>query len=89
MTHDSELKITGLTARPVLVPMARPLYTASGAVEQAALILIDIETNQGFTGRSYLFAFNSYTCYLQVLMPVLFQVPAHARRRKYQHLQSM
>jgi len=60
MTHDSELKITGLTARPVLVPMARPLYTASGAVEQASLILIDIETNQGLTGRSYLFAFTSH-----------------------------
>ena len=57
MIHDHELKITGLTARPVLVPMARPLFTASGAVEQAALILIDIDTDQGFIGRSYLFAF--------------------------------
>jgi len=57
MENDSELTITNLVARPVIVPMARPLHTASGAVEQAALILIDIETNQGFTGRSYLFAF--------------------------------
>ncbi len=60
MTKDNELKITGLTARPVLVPMARPLYTATGAIEQAALILIDIETDQGFTGRSYLFAFTAH-----------------------------
>ena len=43
-----------------MVPMARPLFTASGAVEQAALILIDIETNQGLTGRSYLFAFTPH-----------------------------
>ena len=57
MNIDSELKITGLLARPVQVPMARPLFTASGAIEHAALILIDINTNQGFTGRSYLFAF--------------------------------
>ncbi len=60
MTTDTELKITGVMARPVMVPMARPLYTASGAVEQAALILVDVETNQGFTGRSYLFAFTPH-----------------------------
>lgn len=60
MSTDSDLKITAVTARPVMVPMARPLHTASGAVEQAALILIDIETNQGLTGRSYLFAFTSH-----------------------------
>ena len=57
---DRDLKITAVTARPVMVPMARPLHTASGAVEQAALILIDIETNQGLIGRSYLFAFTPH-----------------------------
>ena len=60
MIKDSELKITGLTARAVRVPMARPLFTASGAIEHAALILIDVDTDQGFTGRSYLFAFTAH-----------------------------
>lgn len=60
MDNDGELTITRVIARPVLVPMARPLHTASGAVEQASLILIDIETNQGFIGRSYLFAFTPH-----------------------------
>lgn len=60
MIPDQTLTITGVTARPVVVPMARPLFTASGAVEQAALVLIDINTNQGFIGRSYLFAFTSH-----------------------------
>jgi len=60
MIKDSELKITGLTARAVRVPMARPLFTASGAIEHAALILIDVNTDQGFTGRSYLFAFTAH-----------------------------
>ncbi len=60
INNDNDLKITAVSARPVMVPMARPLHTASGAVEQAALVLIDIETNQGFTGRSYLFAFTSH-----------------------------
>lgn len=60
MVNSHELEISRLIARPVRVPMARPLYTASGAIEQASLILIDIETNQGFTGRSYLFAFTPH-----------------------------
>jgi len=40
--------------------MARPLHTASGAIEEVALVLVDITTNQGFTGRSYLFAFTRH-----------------------------
>lgn len=60
MTIECDLKITGVTARPVIVPMARPLHTASGAVEQAVLVLIDVATNRGFTGRSYLFAFTPH-----------------------------
>jgi len=57
MTCENDLKISEVLARPVMVPMARPLHTASGAIEQVALVLIDVKTNQGFTGRSYLFAF--------------------------------
>lgn len=60
MNTDKELLISKLTARPAVVPMARPLHTASGAVEQASLILIDIESSQGFIGRSYLFTFGSH-----------------------------
>ena len=50
------LTITGLQARPVIVPMRLPLHTATGAIDKAALVLIDLQTNQGITGRSYLFA---------------------------------
>ena len=60
MIKHSELKITALTARAVRVPIARPLFTASGAIEHAALILIDVDTDQGFTGHSYLFAFTPH-----------------------------
>lgn len=48
--------ITGIQARPVVVPMRMPLHTASGAIDKAALVLIDIYTSEGITGRSYLFA---------------------------------
>jgi mandelate racemase len=52
----ADLVITALRARPVVVPMRRPLHTASGAVTAAPLVLIDLETRAGITGRSYLFA---------------------------------
>ena len=53
---DSRLNILRIRARPVLVPMKLPLHTASGAIDQAALVLLDLETTAGITGRAYLFA---------------------------------
>ena len=49
------LHIRNLKARAVIAPMRRKLATASGAVERASLILIDLETEEGVTGISYLF----------------------------------
>lgn len=53
-----DARITGLRARPVMVPMKRPPLTASGPITEAALVLIDLETNIGVTGHSYLFAYS-------------------------------
>jgi len=50
-----KLKIRGLRARALAVPMRRPLATATGAVTIAPLLLLDLETDGGLTGRSYLF----------------------------------
>lgn len=49
--------ITKLTARPVLVPLVRPITTAVATIPKAPLVLIDIETNAGIVGRSYLFTY--------------------------------
>ncbi len=49
------LKVRGIKARPVAVPMKRPLATSTGLVGEAALLLIDLETDAGITGRAYLF----------------------------------
>jgi mandelate racemase len=51
------LSIRGLRARPVDVPMRRPLKTSGGLVGTAPLVLIDLATAEGFTGRSYLFCY--------------------------------
>lgn len=46
---------------PVVVPLARPMRTASGALPDCALGLIDIETDAGVTGHSYIFAYTPRT----------------------------
>ncbi len=51
------LKISNIRARAVTAPIKRPPMSASGAIDSAALVLIDLETDGGITGRTYLFAF--------------------------------
>ena len=45
--EDSSLVIRRIRARPVSVPMKLPLHTASGAIDRAALVLMDLETTAG------------------------------------------
>ena len=56
LKNVSTLKLRRVRARPVIVPMKLPLQTATGAIAKAALVLVDIETSGGVTGRAYLFA---------------------------------
>ena len=51
------LTIRNLRARAVLVPIKRPPQSASGSIPIAPLVLIDLETEQGVTGRSYVCAY--------------------------------
>ena len=55
------LTIRDIRARPVMVPFKRPPISASGALPHAALALIDLETEEGITGRSYVFGFAQWT----------------------------
>src|SRR5215208_7384117 len=55
MNLDSELTIRGLVVHAVDVPMNRPLKTGGGEVGSAATVLIDLLTEEGVTGCSYLF----------------------------------
>lgn len=49
--------ITNITLTPVVVPLGRPMRTASGALPGAALGLIDVETSAGVTGHAYIFTY--------------------------------
>src|SRR5689334_25365758 len=53
--------IKSVNARAVVTPMARPLRNAFGVIDVAPLLLIDVATDQGITGRSYLFAYSKVT----------------------------
>jgi mandelate racemase len=50
------MKIRSLRLRAVVAPMKRPLATSIASVTVAPLLLIDLETDAGVVGRSYLFA---------------------------------
>lgn len=51
------MRIEAIRVRPVAAPMKRPLATSTGKLTEAALLLIDLQTDQGIVGRSYLFGF--------------------------------
>lgn len=57
------LTVRAVRATPVEVPMTYVLGTSAGAVRKAPLLLIDLETEEGITGRTYLF------CYLPASAP--------------------
>jgi len=57
MNRDSELVIGGLAVRAVDVPVRRPLETSGGVLSTAPLALIDLHTEQGITGSSYVFCY--------------------------------
>jgi mandelate racemase len=51
------LTFRSLRARGVQVPLRLPLQTSSGTIRVAPLALIDLETDEGVTGRTYLFCY--------------------------------
>ncbi len=55
------MRIRDLQARAVVAPLEPPVRTASGHVTQAPLLLIDLTTDEGIVGRSYLFGYHAFT----------------------------
>ncbi len=53
MTHG-RLTLKGVRARPVVVPLRRPVVSKVGYFREWPLILIDLYTNEGIVGHSYL-----------------------------------
>ena len=53
------MKIRSLQVRAVAVPMRRPLQASIAAVTVAPLLLVDLKTDGGIVGRSYLFTMST------------------------------
>src|SRR5215212_6756781 len=54
---SSVLTIRGLSTVAVEVPMTIPLGTSAATIREAPLLLVDVETEEGVVGRTYLFCY--------------------------------
>lgn len=71
------MKVRSLRVRAVVAPMKRPLAVSTGKVAESALLLLDLQTDEGVTGRSYLVAFGRHN-----LAPIAALVEAMAQMIK-------
>jgi mandelate racemase len=63
--NAARLTVRNIRAIPVKVPMTYVLGTSAQAVREAPLLLVDVETEEGVTGRTYQF------CYLPAAAPAI------------------
>jgi mandelate racemase len=70
----ARLTVRAIRARAVEVPMRHVLGTSQAAVRAAPLLLVDLETEEGITGRAYLF------CYLPASAPGIVAILAEIER---------
>src|SRR6202171_2000829 len=66
--------IRSVKAPAVDVPISRPVKNAFGVIRSAPLVLIDIATDQGITGRSYIFGYAKLT--LKPLVQLISEIGA-------------
>ncbi|MCV6591171.1 MAG: hypothetical protein OIF57_19420 [Marinobacterium sp.] len=66
MPNSPTLTVTHISAQAIRLPLGRPYRTAAGTVTQVPLILIELHSARGVTGRSILFAYSDMT-----LLPLL------------------
>jgi mandelate racemase len=53
--------IRSVRARAIDAPISRPVKNAFGVIRSAPLVLIDVATDRGITGRAYIFAYTRLT----------------------------
>jgi mandelate racemase len=59
MSRGVALKVRGVRTFAVEVPMTYPLGTSAATVRRAPLLLVDLETEEGITGRAYTFCYRA------------------------------
>src|ERR1700676_3595688 len=68
------LTIRAIRSVGVEVPMTYALGTSRGTITKAPLLLIDLETEEGVTGRSYLW------CYFPAAIPAIAKILEEVER---------
>jgi len=71
------LTIRGLRTTPVEAPMTYALGTSAATVRAAPLLLVDLETEQGVVGRTWLFGYRRSGC--RAIADVLHDIAAMAK----------
>jgi mandelate racemase len=74
------LTVRAVRATPVEVPLNFVLGTSATAIRRAPLLLIDLETEEGVTGRTYVF------CYLPAAAPAIMSLLGEIGFRKLARL---
>ncbi len=74
MAEASRLTVRAIRAVGVEVPMTYALGTSRGTITKAPLLLIDLDTEEGITGRSYLW------CYFPAAMPAIASILGEVER---------
>jgi len=69
------LTVRAIRATPVEVPLNFVLGTSQDVVRQAPLLLLDVETEEGVTGRTWLF------CYLRAAAPAIASIVTEVERQ--------
>ncbi len=67
--RPSSLTVKGLRARPVLLKLKRPVVARVATITEWPLILIDLDTDEGIVGRSYLEPYTAKA--MKYLIPAL------------------
>lgn len=67
--QQSPLTVRSITARAVVLKLKRPIVARIMTIAEWPLILIDLETEDGVTGRSYVGPYN--TASIKYLLPVI------------------
>src|SRR6266508_3330428 len=67
--HPASLTFKSIRARPVVLKLQRPIVARIATITDWPLILIDLQTNEGVVGRSYLEPYNVKA--MKYLLPAL------------------
>ena len=76
---QTKLTVKSLTARPLVLRLKRPVIARIATITDWPLILIDLETEEGIVGRSYLEPYTTKT--MRYLVPALHDLGAMLKGR--------